>query len=508
MRFAEGTSRYQTRMSCLDDDVGPDSTARLIDRFIDGLDMEGMGFKNAVPKELGRKPINPASMAKLIVYGYEESVRSSRKLERLTNINVEVMWLMEGLKPDFKTIADFRKDNTGPLKDLLSEYNSFADYCGMFGKDLSAIDGMKVRAGNNRKNNYNKKKLERNIEYNERRIREYMSLLEESDDMDEACALEKKIDNCEKRIEKANGHIAALEESGNSEISTVDPDARLMSGNNFGMDMAYNVQASVDGKAHLVSAFDVTQNPTDHGQLSNMTQKTQEALRKKELMVLGDKGYYCGDDIEKTELLGAIPVVARQLKPGEKDGGRYSLDKFVYDNDKDEYICPEGKRLQAHSKPETIDRKFFNKEACRDCPARGECLNDDDEYRRIVRRPQNDALDRADERFLEHKHIYKLRQQIVEHVFGTVKRTMNGGYFLLRGIENVKAEASLLFLGYNIKRTKNYLGFTKMMEMLDEWHAFLRERCSSFCLLSRLAESIIVSFTYPRRSPTTPLLAA
>jgi hypothetical protein len=302
-----------------------------------------------------------------------------------------------------------------------------------------------------------------------------MEFLEESDDMDGACELTEKIEEYEKRIETAQSRLDMLEKSGENEISTVDPDARLMVSSRTSVDMGYNVQAAVDDKAHLVAAFDITQNPADHGQLSNMTEKTQEALRKKEITVLADKGYYGGDDIADTEKLGAVPIVARQLKPGEKEGKRYSLDKFVYDKEKDEYICPEGRSLPAHSKQTTKDRTFFNKAACQSCPAKGECLNKD-KFRRIVRKPQNDILDRADIRYAENKEEYKYRQQIVEHVFGTVKRTMNGGYFLLRSKKKVRAEAALLFLGYNIKRTKGCLGFDKTMALMSEWQAFLRER--------------------------------
>ena len=477
MGYIEGENRYQTRLLCLDDYVDKKSTARIIDRFIEGLDMEELGFKHAVPKEKGRSPYDPACLAKLIVYGYENGTRSSRKLEELTHVNVEVMWLMEELKPDFKTIADFRKDNPEPLTQLLSEYNAFAEYCGMFGKERVAIDGAKIKASNNKKNNYTKKKLQRNIEYNERRIFEYMSALAESDDMDEACGLKEKLDNCEKRLEKTKGQLAVLDSSGENEMSTVDPDARLMGNNRSGVDVAYNMQVSVDEKAHLVAAFDITQTPTDHGQLSNMTEKTQEVFRKKEIMALADKGYYSGEDIEKSEELGAVPIVARQLKPGEKERSRFSIDKFVYDKDKDEYICPEGNIFTSRSNNRKKDRTFFNKAACRDCPARGECLGKT-KYRRIVRKPLNDALDRAALRYAKNEEIYKLRQQIVEHVFGTVKRTMGGGYFLLRTKEKVKAEAALLLLGYNLKRTKNYLGFEKTMEMLEEWQSFLWARGS------------------------------
>lgn len=475
MGYIEGKSRYQTQIICLDEYVGKESVCRIIDRFIEGADLKGLGFKRAVPKELGRNPYDPAYMVKLLVYGYEHAIRSSRKLEELTLVNIEVMWLMDELKPDFKTIADFRRDNLVPLVNLLSEYNAFLDFCGLFGKQLVAIDGTKIKASNNKKNNYSKKKLARNIEHSEQRIKEYMALLSESDDMDEACEANNKIKEYEKRIEKAKGYLNSLEASGGNEISTVDPDSRLMGNNRSGVDMGYNIQISVDDKAHLVAAFDITQNPTDHGQLSNMAEKTQEVFLKKEITVLADKGYYGGDDIEATEKLGVTPIVARQLKPGEKDGKRFSLDKFVYNRDKDEYICPEGKQLMAHSKSKTKDRIFFNKDACQDCPFKGECLGKE-KYRRIVRKPQNDILDRADKRYLENKELYKLRQQTVEHVFGTVKRTMNGGYFLLCKKEKVRAEAALLLLGYNIKRTKGFLGVEKTMELMGEWEEFLNAR--------------------------------
>jgi hypothetical protein len=204
-----------------------------------------------------------------------------------------------------------------------------------------------------------------------------------------------------------------------------------------------------------------------------MTRKSQETLRKKNLTVLADKGYYSGEDIKETETLGATPVVARQLKPGEKDGHRFSLDKFVYDKGKDEYTCPEGKVLHAHSKSKTKDRKFFNKPACKECPFNSECTGKN-KYRSIVRKKGNDILDRADLRHKENEDLYKLRQQIVEHPFGTIKRTMNGGYYLLRSIEKVKTETSLLLLGYNIKRTIGYMGFEKMMELMGEWEALIK----------------------------------
>jgi transposase len=465
---------------CLDEYVDKDSVVRVIDRFVDALDLEGLGFKNVVPNALGRNSYSPAALAKLYVYGYESGARSSRKLERLTNVNIEVMWLMEELKPDFKTIADFRKDNIEAFIALLSEYNSFADYCGLFGKRLVAIDGTKIKASNNKKNNYSKKKLQRNIEYNARRIEEYMAKISEADDMDEAVLLTEKAHAAEKRKGLSEERLSKLERSGEGEISTVDADARLMGNNRSGVDMAYNVQASVDGHSHLIAAFDVTQNPSDHGSLTPMIEKTQEEFRKKGITALADKGYYGYEDIESAEQAGAMPIVARQLKPGEKAGGKFSLDKFIYDRGHDCYICPKGNRLDARSKNITKERRFLNKDACRGCPSRKECLSKKAKFRTIIRRPQNDILDRADIRYKENMELYRLRQQIVEHVFGTVKRTMDGGYYLLRSKEKVKAETAMLFLGYNIKRTKTILGAERMMEMLDEWKAL----CSGAANLS------------------------
>ncbi|MCL1896478.1 MAG: IS1182 family transposase [Clostridiales bacterium] len=535
MGHVKGESRFQMRIMCLDEQVPKDSVARFIDRFIGTMDMEALGFTNAVTKRLGRHPYDPACLAKLLVYGYERKVRSSRKLESLTHDSIEAMWLMEMLKPDFKTISDFRKDNLGPLEALFAEYNEFAIFGGLFGKERVAIDGTKIQASNNKKNNYSKDKLEKGIEYSGQRIKEYLALLEGSDEEEDAReayeaaaggnaeeeeiaeegmaaaegieeekaeeeAAEKTeeekaaagkieaktnakemIKEHEKRIETKKAWLDIINAAGANEISTVDPDARLMGNNRSGVDVAYNVQAAVDGKAHLVAAFDISQNPTDHGQLANMTEKAQAALGENGLTVLADKGYYGGEEIEKAEKLGpGLLVVARQLKPGEKDGSKYSLDKFVYDNERDEYICPEGNVLPAHSEATTKDRQFFDKAACAACPARGECLNKENQkFRRIVRKSHNDALDRADKRYAENLEEYKYRQQIVEHVFGTVKRTMDGGYFLLRTIEKVRAETALLFLGYNIKRTIGCLGFEKAMELLD-WYREIRLRDGGF----------------------------
>jgi transposase len=480
MGHISGENRYQTKlMWCLDDQVDEDSVARVIDRFVESINLEELGFKNVEANALGRNSYNPRHLAKLYIYGYECGIRSSRKLENLAKINIEVMWLMDELKPDFKTIADFRRDNTDPFVRLLSEYNSFADYCGLFGKSIVAIDGTKIRANNSKKNHYSKKKLLANIALHERRIREYVEQLDAADNMDEAMNLTEKIRTCEERRKTSEERLDELKQSGVNEMATVDADARLMVKDRLGVEMGYNVQASVDSKEHLVAAFDVTQSHSDHGLLAPMIEKTQEELRKKDIVALADKGYYGHEDIEASEKTGALPIVAKQSKPGEKAGSRFSLDKFVYEHETDCYICPAENTLHPHSRKTTIHRKFFNKEACKACPSRMLCVKGKEKFRSILRRPESGTLERADARYRDNVELYKLRQQIVEHVFGTVKRTMNGGYYLLRSREKVKAETALLFLCYNIKRTKTVLGTKRMMELMDEWRALYLEGAHS-----------------------------
>jgi transposase len=465
MGHIEGKNRNQTRFLSLDDYVDKESMARVIDRFIDISDLKELGFKNATANELGRNSYNPNHMAKLYVYGYEHSIRSSRKLEEATKINLEVMWLMDELSPDFKTIADFRKDNTEAISRLFYEFNSFCDSCGLFGKKLVAIDGTKLKASNSRKNNYSDKKLNRNIKYHEAKIGEYLAELEAEDDMDVASELTEKIEDQKCKLKTNKRYLNQLEASEAREISTVDPDARLMSNHHGGVEPSYNIQAAVDEENHLIAAFDTTTNPTDHGQLSSMTEKTQNVLRKKEITALADKGYYGSDEFERCEEIGANPIVA----PQENRGGKYSIDRFEYDNEKDQYLCPAGNILPSHSKNRAKNRTFFDKEACKVCPNREACCPGKSKFRTIRRRPNSDTLDRIASTYSENIDLYSKRQEIVEHVFGTVKRTMGGSYLLLRTEKKVKCEVALLCLGYNLKRAKCVLGVEKMMTLLDEY---------------------------------------
>jgi transposase len=470
-------------MFTLDDAVDKEHIVRVIDKFADILDYEELGFDKGSHENIGRPSYNPKHMVKLYIYGYESGTRSSRKLECLAHESLPAMWLMERLTPDFKTIADFRKDNKEALAKLFEEYNKFADYCGMYGKEIVALDGTKIKASNSKKRNYTKKKIAKNIEYSEAKAKEYLEALDIADDIDEAAELAEKAKAYEKRASEHEAMLEKLESSGKGEISVTDPDAHLMSNGKGGVEVAYNVQAVVDTKNHLVAEMDVTQSSSDHGQLGRMTEKTQEAFRKRSITVLADKGYYGHEDYETCEELGVIAIVAKQKEPGEKKGDKHSVDKFQYDKETDSYICPEGQHLEAHSAAGTKRRRFFNKSACSACPTQDKCIGRDEKFKEVSRQPYRDTLDRLDKVYRENPEKYKLRQETVEHVFGTVKRAMDGGYFLLRSKEKVKAEAALLFLGYNIKRTKAILGAEKLMELMDAYSELLSSRAAGQFLL-------------------------
>ena len=471
MIYVEGKDRDQSFITSLNDMIAKDSPARIIDKFVDVCDLDELGF-NLNHSELGRPPYDPAMMSMLYLYGYYTGIRSSRKLERETQINVEVMWLMSGLKPDFKTIAEFRRKNHDGLNNLFHKFNSLCNEWGLIGGKLIAVDGTKIKASNNKKNNFSKAKLEQRLQS----IDEYLKELDEEDKIElateETTARKEKRKALEERRATYEGYKEQLDESGENEISIVDPDARLMGNNRGGVDMAYNIQSAVDSKHHLIVDYEVTMNPSDHHQLSNMVKKVQSRFKLKKFTVLADKGYYNGKDLEKVKKLKVKAIVSRQ-KPSNPKGqpSDFHTDKFIYDLDADNYTCPMGKRLHPHNKKTAKRRAFYNKTACRDCPNLDKCTTGERKYRTITRGAYSDIYHETDRTFKENIELYKLRQQIVEHPFGTVKRAMNGHYFLLRTKEKVSGEVALLFLGYNLKRVINILGFEEIMKRLEAFSA-------------------------------------
>jgi transposase len=356
MPYIQGENRNQIILfpESIDDYINEDSTVRVIDEYVEQLDMKELGFKKTVYPTIGRPPYDPKDLLKLYLYGYLNRIRSSRRLEHEAVRNIEVIWLLKKLKPDFKTIADFRKDNKKALKKVFRDFTKLCDEWGLFGKELVAIDGTKFRACNSKKNNYSVKKLERHIKYLDEKIDKYIQELDKYDTIEtcdrkpDAGEIKKRIQELRSRKDKYEGYKKQLKESGKNEISTTDPDARLMCNNNNNVDVSYNVQTTVDSKHKLIADYKVTQKPNDLGELDNMALRAKKLFGGKEFEALADKGYYKAEDLKKCVENGITPYVTKQIYSngtGDKD---FYADKFKYDKDKNIYICPAGKELYYH----------------------------------------------------------------------------------------------------------------------------------------------------------------
>lgn len=466
----EGTDREQIQLISYETLVGEEAMVRVIDRYIEVTDLSRLGFQKMEPAQTGRPSYPPEALAKLYVYGYENGIRSSRKLERETLRNVEVMWLINNLQPDYKTISEFRRENLRPLQKLFREFVRLCKSWDLIGGELIAIDGTKMKASNNKKTNFSRKKLNDRIERIDEQIEQYLADIEETDKRETTPkdAAPKSLDELLERKKLYESYIVRLDETGENEISQVDPDARLMGNNRGGVDVAYNVQSAVDSKNHILVDYDVSQNPADHGQLGNMVKKVKKGLKLHRFTVVADKGYYQGQDLLRVKKLKVTSIVSRQNSANPKDQPEdFHSDRFTYNEKEDLYTCPTGKILHPHNKKTALRRNYYNKTACSNCAYRDLCVRGERGFRAVTRGRYATIYEETDKRTRENMDIYKRRQQIVEHPFGTVKHSMHGYYFLLRTRRKVRTEVALLFLGYNLKRAYNVLGFKELMARLD-----------------------------------------
>jgi transposase len=480
MSYIKGEERNQSILfpESIDDYISDNNAVRVIEEYVEQLSMEELGFKRAVCTPIGRPSYDPKDMLKLYLYGYLNRTRSSRRLEHETARNIEVIWLLKKLKPDFKTIADFRKDNKIALKKVFRDFTKLCDEWGLFGKELVAIDGSKFRACNSKKNNYSAKKLDRHIKYIDEKIDTYMQELDNSDqaegcDQKPATAeIQKRIQELRSRKQKYEIYQKQLKENGKNEISTTDPDARLMANNNNNVDVSYNVQTTVDAKHKLIADFKVTQKPNDLGELDNMALRAKKLFGGKNFEALADKGYYKAEDLKRCTQNGITPYVAKQIySNGTGDKDFYS-DKFQYDKDKKAYICPAGKELYYYRQRTQKDKgilgyDYRNYEACKACEFKTRCTKSE-KGRSIHRHIDQDFLDTIDLRTEMNMGKYKLRQMIVEHPFGTIKRGWGAYYFLTKRKLSVRAEISLSYFAYNLKRVMNILGTEELLRRLRE----------------------------------------
>lgn len=481
MAYVKGENRQQIIMfpDSMDDYIAEDNPVRVIEAFVVSLDMDGLGFERAQTKIMGRPSYDPRDLLKLYLYGYLNRIRSSRRLEREAARNLELIWLVCGLKPDFKTIADFRKDNKNAIKQVFKQFSLLCKQWGLYGQTLVAIDGSKFRASNSKKRNYNEKKLNRHIKYIDEKIEKYLSELEEGD--------QAEANTHRPSTEEINQHILELKErkinyeemlqtikeNDFSEISSTDPDARQMSTNNNGIDICYNVQTVVDGKHSLIVDYDVTNNPTDHGQLSQMAKRAQEVFEteeEEEIDVLADKGYYSANELNKCQKANLKTYVAKPKTANATGDEGFYANKFSYDSEQDHYICPAGQALPfSHhrtDKGKIIGRDYRNYKACKVCEMKDRCTKSK-RGRSIYRNIDQDLLDEVDKRTNQNKELFKKRQMIVEHPFGTIKRSFGYYYFLTRRLISVKTESALHFLAYNLTRVINILGVKEIVRRLQ-----------------------------------------
>jgi transposase len=478
MDYIRGTNRHQVMLfpESVEEYITEDNAVRFIDAFVASLDLGQLGFMRAQPAETGRPAYDPGDLLRLYLYGYLNRVRSSRMLERETKVNLEVMWLLGKLTPDFKTIADFRRDNLKAIKQVCREFTLLCLKLKLFGGELVAIDGSKFKAVNNRRRNFNEARLGKAIKALDEKISSYLSSLDEADavepDPDEpgpsAAELREKIKTLQERKAKYQALHTNLKERGAKQVSLTDADARSMVTHHNSTDVCYNVQTAVDEKHQLIVAHEVTNDPTDQAHLAEMAVGAKEMLQVAELEVVADMGYYDGAEVKACAEAGVTTYIPKPITSVNRKRGLFTKQDFTYDEAKDCYRCPAGKELtyRYESFEQGRQIRYYTTSKCLTCPIKAQCTTNA-RGRRITRWVDEKFLEDMARRVRARPELLRRRQQLSEPPFGTIKRAMNQGYFLMRGLNKVGAEMSLTVLSYNLKRVINIIGVKKMIEAVS-----------------------------------------
>ncbi len=480
--YKQGKNRNQTHLfpARLDDYVSTTNTVRAIDAYVSVLDLSEFEFHHTdFFLGSGQPPYDPADLLKLYLYGYTNHIHSSRKLERETQRNIEVMWLLGQLTPSYKTIADFRKNNPKALKQVNRDFILMCKELKLYGGEKIAVDGSYFKANTNKANITTKTQLKQQLQQLDKKIDAYHQALEKNDqqeDKEKSLAIEdphlpKKLKHLKERQTLKQKQLIKLNKENKKQLSTLDPDARLLS--KRGQSVAgYNVQSVVDDKHHLIIHSQVTQDGNDLHQLYSMASAAKELLDVKKIIALADTGYYEGKQLKRCEEEGIIAYVSipDRTKVFKKQG-RFSRDDFTYNKEQNHYICPQGNLLKVSGKPEKKDNKKrirYSSKApdCNECPLRQECLPKKGKTRQLYRWKHEDVLERHHQRMKQPhaKQEMVQRASLVEHPFGTLKNRAGGTYhFLVRGLKKVKGEWSLMVFGYNFTRVLNIIGVKDFM---------------------------------------------
>ena len=493
MQYIQGKNRHQSYFSTLEDQVTADNSVRLIDAFIDKLDLEKLGFTKMAHKSEGRPPFAPQVLLKLYLYGYLNKIRSSRKLEKECSRNLELQWLLQNLQPNYHTIADFRKLHAQPLQNMFKLYVHFLSEADLLGKTTIAIDGSKFKAVNSKKNNYNQKKIDKHRQFIEDKTAKYLQELDELDKQatgnDELNIKKEKIAEGLKKLKERTLKYNSLQEQLNNtedkQISSTDTDSRSILIVKSIVEVAYNTQNAVDDKHNLIVHTQAT-NINDGKALYKAAVQAKQNLelpKEETITILADKGYHTGAELAKCQSENMITHVAYKEQPSVKHiTTEFLSENFSYDKATDSYTCPAGAVLTSlgtwHNKRgeanETSYRfKTYRTDGCKTCGLKQQCTK---LPKRIIHRSEyQDAVDINDNNIKQNPQYYKRRQAIVEHPFGTIKRHFGFTHTLLKGLQKVNGEMNLIMFCYNFMRTKNILGFDKMLEAIKNWQPDYRK---------------------------------
>lgn len=466
-RFVQGADRHQFALlpDCLDDYVATDNPVRVVDAFVDELDLAALGFAGVVPAATGRPGYHPAILLKLYLYGYLNQVASSRRLEREAGRNVEVMWLTGRLVPDHKTIADFRRDSGPAIQAACAQFVVLCRHLGLLAGGVVALDGSRFKASNTRDRNFTPGAIRRRMEPVEAGIARYLAALDTADRQEDEVAqirttrIAERLDALRVRMRELQAMEKAVEAAPDRQVSLTDPDARAMatSGKGTGL-VGYNVQAAVDTQHHLVVAHAVTNLGHDRTQLTLMSRRAQAAMGQDGLSVLADRGYFSGEEILACERAGIAVTLPRPLTSGAKADGRFGKQDFVYEPGADTYRCPAGERLPyryTNVEGGLTLRRYWTT-ACGGCAIKARCTPAKE--RRVTRWEHEAVLEAVQRRLDADPGAMRVRRRTVEHVFGTIKDWMGATHFRMRRLGNVATEMSLHVLAYNLKRVIAILG--------------------------------------------------
>src|SRR5579872_1164081 len=473
-RFVEEADRGQWSLlpECLDDFIDESNPVRVIDAFVDVLDLAEMSFEGVEPAATGRPSYHPSVLLRLYIYGYLNRVQSSRRLEREAGRNVEVMWLLGRLAPDHKTIADFRKDNGLALRKVCARFVELCREMGLLATTSVAIDGSKFKAVNNRDRNFTRAKVERRRAQLDESVARYLSQLDTADRQEPTEALTAKVTRLNEKLTKLKeemGKLAVYEKrmlaSPDQQISLTDPDSRSMatSGRGSGV-VGYNVRVAVDTKHHLIVTHEVTNSGSDRAQLANMAKQAKAVLKAETLEAVADRGYFNSPEILECHEAGITVTLPKPLTSGARAEGRFGKQDFVYLPDEDAYRCPAGGKLVRHmttlEKGLTLHR-YWDLASCRSCNLKRSCTPSP--MRRITRWEHEGVIDAMLQRLELAPDTMTIRRRTVEHVFGTIKSWMGATHFLTKGMEKVRTEMSLHVLAYNLRRLITILGVRSLI---------------------------------------------